>query len=42
MFVKAKKQMGWHVGELLLCLAHRAEVLSCVFLCLLWVQFAEP
>lgn len=43
MFVKAKKQMGWHMGGLLLCLAHRAGVL---FLCVcvpgVWVQFAEP
>lgn len=33
MLVKAKRQMGWHVGrELLLCLAHRVGVPS------LWVS----
>lgn len=43
MFMKAKKQMGWHMGRgLLLCLPHRAGVPSLyVSEPGMWVQFAE-
>lgn len=43
MFVKAKKQMGWHMGKgLLLCLAHRVGGAFLVSVSGVWAQLTEP